>query len=247
MQKVCDYSDTDYKKDFWGNGIRDYEDLVERHAVRRLLPAYGEKFLEIGGGFGRLMEEYVSRFKESRMMDYAANLVAQAQQKVAELQLTQVKVCQGNVYDLSEIGNNYDCCMMIRVMHHLEDVPAAFNQINKILKKDGTFILEYANKRNVLEILRMVFGKQHINPFSYEPTRRGEGLFYNFHPAFIKDALERNGFIIEQELMVSLFRSDFLKKRINYKLLSAAEKIVQAPLGFLKISPSVFIKARKIK
>ncbi|HCT85468.1 MAG TPA: hypothetical protein DF296_09740 [Candidatus Margulisbacteria bacterium] len=193
------------------------------------------------------MEEYVSRFKESRMMDYAANLVAQAQQKVAELQLTQVKVCQGNVYDLSEIGNNYDCCMMIRVMHHLEDVPAAFNQINKILKKDGTFILEYANKRNVLEILRMVFGKQHINPFSYEPTRRGEGLFYNFHPAFIKDALERNGFIIEQELMVSLFRSDFLKKRINYKLLSAAEKIVQAPLGFLKISPSVFIKARKIK
>ena len=35
---VCDYEGSDYRTRFWDGQGRDYEDLVERLALRRLLP-----------------------------------------------------------------------------------------------------------------------------------------------------------------------------------------------------------------
>lgn len=247
MQKICDYSDTDYKKDFWGDGKRDYEDLAERYAIRKLMPATGKKFLEIGGGFGRLLNEYAPRFTAATLIDYAPNLVAQAEEKITELNLTNVDVRQGNIYDLSPLGKGYDCGLMVRVMHHLENVPAAFTQINKVLNKNGTFILEYANKRNLLEILRFLLKRPNIKPFAYQPTARGEGLFYNFHPDYIQDTLLKCGFIIEKRLAVSLFRNALLKKYISQTKLAFFDSLLQKPLGLFQITPSVFLKIKKIK
>lgn len=247
MPNVCDYSDTDYKSDFWGDGKREYEDLAERYAVRKLLPVHGEKFLEIGGGFGRMLEEYAYRFKSAVLMDYAPNLVAQASQRVKELKLDNVTVTQGNIYDLSPLGTGFDGCQMIRVMHHLENVPLAFTQINRIMKKNGYFILEYANKRNLLEIARQLLRLPHIQPFGYAPTQRGESLFYNFHPDYINDTLLKCGFVVEEKLAVSLFRNEKLKKLFNQKTLAFIDNLLQRPLGFFQITPSVFLKIKKIK
>ena len=39
--KVCDYSDYDYKTEFWSNGNRQYEHELELSIVNQLLRTYG--------------------------------------------------------------------------------------------------------------------------------------------------------------------------------------------------------------
>ena len=58
--RICDYEGSNYRTEFWEGKDRDYEDRVERVALRRLLPASGRRLLEIGAGFGRLTNEYAA-------------------------------------------------------------------------------------------------------------------------------------------------------------------------------------------
>lgn len=209
---LCDYNDTDYKKDFWDSGERVYEDAVERLALKKLLPHHIKNMLEIGGGFGRLLEEYAGRADNITLLDYACNLLKQAEEKAKELKLKNFQTKQGDIYQAKFPKENFDSCLMVRVMHHIEDVPQLFQRVNGFLKLGGVFIFEYANKRNLLEIMRKLVGKATLDPFTKEPSRRGEGVYFNFHPSYIEHHLKKQGFFIEKTLMVSIFRHHFLKK-----------------------------------
>ena len=56
MSRICDYEGSRYRTDFWEGQNREYEDRVERVAMKKLLPPRGERLVEIGAGFGRLAE-----------------------------------------------------------------------------------------------------------------------------------------------------------------------------------------------
>ncbi len=243
--EVFDYDRVDYQA-FWQNFDREYEDAAERIALRRLTDDMQGSCLEIGGGFGRLVNEYAPRCHQVLLTDYTAHLVEQARQRVAELGLSNVECRRLNLYDLGECGRQFDNAVCVRVMHHVEDVPAFFQQVNMILQPGGYFIFEYANKKNFLEIARWLLRRPNIAPFAYAPSQRGSGIFYNFHPRYIRDLLLQNGFVIEQELAVSLFRNRWLKKFFGKEALCWLEKRLQKPLAALHPSPSVFIKARKV-
>ena len=58
---IADYNGYDYKKIFWEDGGREYEDAADRMAVRRLLPPAVEDLVDIAGGYGRLADEYLPR------------------------------------------------------------------------------------------------------------------------------------------------------------------------------------------
>lgn len=244
--EVFDYDRVDYQA-FWQNFDRDYEDGAERIALRRLTADMQGSCLEIGGGFGRLVNEYAPRCSEVLLTDYTAHLVEAARQRVAELGLDNVQCRRLNLYELESCGRQFDNAVCVRVMHHVEDVSAFFQQVNLALAADGVFIFEYANKKNLLEIARYLLGRPNIAPFDYQPGRRGSGIFYNFHPDYIRDKLLENGFVIEQELAVSIFRNRWLKKLFGRRLLCWLDKQLQRPLAALHPSPSVFIRARKIK
>lgn len=243
---ICDYSDTDYAA-FWKDTHREYEDAVERIALRRLTKGISGSCLEIGGGFGRLVNEYAHLCDSVTLTDYAENMVEQAKQRVKELGLDHVECRKADLYRLSTCGRTYNNAICVRVLHHVVSVPAFFEQVNCVLEDDGVFIFEYANKRNLLEILRYCTKRPSIDPFGYYPSKRGKGVFYNFHPNYIRDMLDQCGFEIEEELAVSLFRNAFLKKHVGSRVLSFLERHLQKPLGRLHPSPSVFVKARKVR
>jgi len=242
---ICDYSDTDYERDFWAGGHRAYEDRVERLAIGKLFPSACPRFLEIGAGYGRLLDAYERKCRSVTLVDYAPNMVGAARKRVKDLRLSHVEVLQGDAYDLSPLSGTFDGCMMVRVLHHIEDVGAVFAQIHAKLKRDGFFILEYPNKRNIVEIVRAAAGKNNLRPFSPEPGRRGKGPFCCFHPSYVEQKLHHEGFGIERVLMVSAFRHVAFKRLFGSGMLSAMENAIQEPLGFLRLSPSVFVLARK--
>jgi len=50
LPEICDYEGSGYRTDFWEGKGRDYEDAVERIALRRLLPAPANAILSLGRG-----------------------------------------------------------------------------------------------------------------------------------------------------------------------------------------------------
>jgi len=91
---------------------------------------------------------------------------------------------------------------MIRTLHHMAQPELALAQVRRVLEPRATFLLEYANKRNIKSILRHALGKQMWSPFTREAVEYIP-LNFDFHPAAIKEWMNSAGFSIQRTLTVS--------------------------------------------
>jgi len=239
LPRFCDYEDSDYRIAFWEGQGREYEDLAERIALRRLLPPVGKRIIDIGGGFGRLVNLYEG-YQEIVLMDYSRSQLEDARHRLGEGRITYVAA---NLYEMPFVQGAFDAAVMVRVLHHQSDVPSALRAIYDILQPGAAFILEYANKRHLKAILRYLLRRQEHNPFSHEPWEFAE-LNFDFHPIYIERNLREAGFRIERQLCVSHFRLGFLKRLVPARLLATVDGWLQQPTAGLKLTPSVFLLAR---
>jgi SAM-dependent methyltransferase len=239
---VCDYEGSDYQQRFWDEGGRAYEDAVEGIALRRLLPSAGSFMLELGAGAGRNTPRY-QHFERIALVDYSRTQLLQARERLGDS--TRYVYVAADVYHLPFVDRLFDAATMIRTLHHMADPSLALAQTQRVMQADGTFILEFANKRNLKAILRYVLGKQTWNPFSQEPLEFAP-LNFDFHPKAIRGYLEKCGFHVERQLTVSHFRVGFLKRLIPTKLLVGVDALLQWTGRWVQFSPSVFIRSRVI-
>nr|MBC7244219.1 methyltransferase domain-containing protein [Chloroflexota bacterium] len=239
--RFCDYEGSDYRTAFWEGHGREYEDLAERIALQQLLPPAGERIIDIGGGFGRLVDLYHG-YKEIVLMDYSKTQLEDAQQRLGEGPIIYVAA---NLYEMPFVARAFDTAVMVRVLHHLSDVPSALRAIHRILRPGASFILEYANKRHLKAIMRYLLRLQRHNPFSYEPWEFAE-LHFDFHPTYIERNLAEAGFCIERELCVSHFRIPFVKRLVPAHILAKVDGWLQQPTARLKLTPSIFLHARTL-
>ena len=233
--RICDYEGSDYRTAFWEGRGRDYEDIVERQVLERLLPASGRRLLELGAGFGRLTEEY-KQYEHVVLLDYSFSQLQYARQQLGDDGYTYVAA---DAYQLPFRAGVFDGATMIRVIHHFEDAPRVLQGIRRVLADEALFILEHANKRNLKAILRHTLGQQEWNPNSLEPIEFVE-LNYNFHPQYIVDALDNAGFDMQERIPVSFLRMGLLKRTLPTNLLASVDELLQST-GAL-ITPSIFTK-----
>ena len=240
---ITDYDDNDYEDGFWS--VRSYENDIEQFVLSKLVPKSAHAFLDVGGGFGRLIPAYQGVVKNSiTLFDYSEKLLASARKKYAEDK--RFKAVQGNFYEMPFEKESFDAGCSVRVIHHVENVDQYFSEIARVLKSNSYFVLEYANKRNTLEILRWVLRRTTINPFSVQPENRSEkGLTYNFHPRYINLMLRKHGLKVEKKVASSLFRLGFLKRLIGQQRLARLENAIPFWLRVGTLSPSIFLKLRK--
>ncbi|MGQ9887234.1 MAG: class I SAM-dependent methyltransferase [Aggregatilineales bacterium] len=236
--RICDYEGSNYRTEFWENKDRDYEDRVERTALRRLLPPSGQRLLEIGAGFGRLTEEY-SGFRQVVLLDYSLSLLQSAQERLGRS--GRYIYVAADVYAMPFRPGVFDAATMVRVIHHMADASAALAQIARALAPGAVFILEYANKRNAKAIMRYALQRQTWNPFDEAPVEFVE-LNFDFHPSYIARALSAAGFTAERRLPVSFFRLSALKNALPTDTLVRLDSLLQRT-GLL-YTPSVFVRAR---
>jgi SAM-dependent methyltransferase len=236
--RICDYEGSGYRTAFWEGQGREYEDLAERFALRRLLPPEGERILDIGGGFGRLVDLY-DGYKEIVLMDYSRSQLQDAQQRLGRERLIYVAA---NVYEMPFAMGAFDTAVMVRVLHHLSDVPGAMRAIQHVLRPGATFVMEYANKRNLKAILRYALRRQTTSPFTLAPLEFAP-LHFDFHPEYVEQSLADAGLHIERQLAVSHFRIAWLKRHVPAHILARADRALQQPLAGLKCTPSMFVRS----
>ena len=241
---VSDYNGYDYKKIFWEDADRRYEDLADRLAIRKLLPEHMETFVDIAGGYGRLADEYLPRAASATLFDYSKTELAQAR----EIYGDRLQTKAGDIYSLPFKDNSFDALMMVRATHHFADMQKVSDQLFRILRPGGVAVIEVANKRTLPKMFRYWTKKSDINPFTLEPAclkdLNADG-FYNYHPKYMEMIFRQSGFQIEKVLSVSNFRSAKLKRIFGTKNLVRLEKAAQGALAPIRFAPSIYYRLRK--
>ncbi len=238
---VCSYENSDYQAAFWEQGGRAYEDAVEAIALRRLLPPKGgRRMLELGAGAGRNSLRY-QNYQQVVLLDYSRTQLEQARQRLGES--GRFTFVAADIYHLPFAGGLFDGATMIRTLHHMADARRALDQVRQALQPGATFILEFANKKNIKSILRYALRRQSWSPFSPEPIEFAP-LNFDFHPATVRSWLNLAGFAFERQLTVSHFRVGWMKRHLPLGLLVRMDSLAQLTGGWWQLSPSVFTRNR---
>ena len=235
--KICDYEGSNYRTEFWEGKDRDYEDRVERVALRRMLPSGGKRLLEVGAGFGRLTDEY-SAYDQVVLHDYSLSQLQYAQEKHGRS--SRFVYVAADAYRLPFANGAFDTTTMIRVVHHMADVPRILRELRRTMTPGATLILEHANKQNLKAMLRYALQRQDWSPYTREPVEFVE-LNFDFHPAYIQDELVRAGFEVAMRLPVSFFRIGWAKRHLSTNTLVTLDSLLQYTR--LLLTPSIFVKA----
>lgn len=239
---ICNYEGSDYQTSFWDLGGRQYEDQVEDIALRRLLPGKGDLLLELGAGAGRNTQRYAG-FKQVVLLDYSLSQLEQAMLRLGRNQ--RYIYVAADIYKLPFVNGLFDSATMIRTLHHLVEPLIALQQVRRTLRSGAVFILEYANKQNLKAILRYLAKRQSWSPFSVESIEF-EKLNFNFHPKMVGNWLSESGFEMDDQLAVSYFRLDWLKKHLPLKLLTRLDEMLQPTGKWCQLSPSVFTRSHAL-
>lgn len=235
---VIDYEGSQYRADFWVGQGRQYEDAAERLAIQRMLPAHGGRIAEIGAGFGRLADLYVG-YEQVILFDYSRTLLQEAvRERVHDQRFVFIA---GNLYALPLASGILDSLVMVRVMHHLADVPAALQQLRRVMHRHSVGVIEFANKRNLKALARWLLRRQAWSPLREEPVEFVR-LNYDFHPTWIARQMNAAGLIVQQRYAVSHFRLGALKRRIDAETLAKMDSWLFAAGGTFPLAPSVFLK-----
>ncbi|GIK58242.1 MAG: class I SAM-dependent methyltransferase [Chloroflexi bacterium] len=235
---VCDYEGSDYRTRFWEGQGRDYEDQVERIALRRLMPPTGETLIEIGAGYGRLANEYHG-YNQVVLFDYSRSLLREAKAHLGDD--PRFLYVAGNWYNMPFVDGLFSTMVQIRTLHHAADVPALFHELARIARPHGRYILEFANKKNLKAIARYAARRQDWSPFTPEPVEFA-ALNFDFHPQWIRQQLLAVGFAPQRALTVSHYRFAPLKKTVPTGLLVKLDALAQRTGNWWQLSPSVFLE-----
>ncbi len=243
MPRICDYEGSKYRTEFWKDQNRAYEDAVERVAMAKLLPAKGERLLEIGAGFGRLADLYQG-YSQVVLMDYARTQLEEAQNYLGTDERFIYVVA--DVYNLPFVNNLFETLTMVRVMHHLTDVPAALSEIERVIEADGVAVIEHASKFHLKSLGRWMLRRQDWNPFDPDPVEFVE-LNFNFHPAWMRQQFKTAGLRIKNIRSLSYYRMGVVKRFLPTSLLVTLDSWTQATGNWWQLSPSLFLQAQAEK
>jgi ubiquinone/menaquinone biosynthesis C-methylase UbiE len=250
QQKVVNYDGYDYDYSTYWQG-REYENQAEHLVLQNFLEKEkGNWFIDIGGSYGRLADGYADKYRHCIILDYSLKTLQKNHQFITKNYPNCILIA-GNAYSMPFKENIFDGGLMVRVLHHIERQRDYFKELSRILKEDGIYIQEFANKIHIKARIKAFLSgdksikdrKPYQQPTIHLEGAKGDGVsFLNYHPEYIETLLEESGFDIEEKQGCSYLRIPILKKIFGTKILLFFEKIFQNLFAKADISPSIFFK-----
>jgi len=102
----------------------------------------GKKILEIGAGTGRITGELKRFGAEVSACDISENMLKILNRKFPDVE---TKVC--DIHELPYEDNSFDAVYAMFVVVHIEDLQTVFDEVHRVLKDGGVFVLSNINQR----------------------------------------------------------------------------------------------------
>jgi len=135
-----------------------YWDSFEKDKVLSLLGDIKEKkILDVGAGNGRLVSRLVDKGAEVTALDVSEEMLKKIKNKNVE------KVV-GEAEDLPFVEDSFDIVIATFLIVHLKDLNRFFDEVYRVLKPNGLFLVTNINQRKAPEIK---VGKELIEVESY--------------------------------------------------------------------------------
>ncbi len=233
--------DLSYRDSFWSS--RAYEDRCDRLAIRALLPGDGGHLLDLGAGFGRLVDEY-GAYEAVTLVDSSPVMIEAARERIGPD--PRFTIVEGGADRLPIASASVDVVVAVRLLVHLPDPTEVFREIARVLRPDGQLVVEFPNRRHVLAAVRYLIGRQRWSPAGSRPHEYLEGHFAH-QSATVEAQLRSVGLEPNARRAASLFRSETLKRLISARVLAAIESPLQAPLGRISPGPSIYVRATRLQ
>ena len=248
--RISDYEGADYERNFWQAPGRQYDDQIERVAMRRLLPV-GGRLLELASGYGRLTNLY-SGFQQVVLVDLNLAHLEAARERYGDDGYLYVAA---DIYNLPFAPGQFDVVTMVRALHHMDDPQRALRGIRAVLRRGGSLVLEYNNKRNLKTVAKWLLKKMLVpgkgwaasahNPFTREPVQY-YSLYYGLHPEHVKDMLVHAGLVPQRRLAVAYLRVSLLTRLLPPGLMAKLDSAMQLTGDWFLFSPTGFVRARAV-
>lgn len=252
MNKIADYDTLDYDySTYWKK--REYEHKSEELVLKKILKnKHGKRFIDIGGSFGRLTDQYFNKYEECVIVDYSLKTLQNNYEYLSK-QYPNINLIAANAYYLPFKDNSFDGGLMVRVLHHIDRPKEYFKEANRIFNSNATYIQEFANKTHLKAVVRAILKGDYKlfndNPYqqpdqkNHEGAREGSDVpFLNYTSKWISRSLLENNFETKRKFGCSFFRINSLKKLLGTKILLILESFFQMAFSWSNISPSIFLE-----
>lgn len=249
LNKADQYNDSNHNYLRYWDG-RDYEQAAEEIMINRMLEGKHFKHaVDVGGGYGRLSVVLKQFADKVTLAEPSQQQLDIAKDFLKGKPTVESKLAQAEKLPFKD--GELDLAMVVRVLHHLPNPIPAFEEIHRVLQKDGYFLIEFANYSNFKNRLKhtVKLQKMPIDPVDIKTGTQAEDSeipFVNHNPKTVKKQLAQTGFKLEKILSVSNFRSPTLKKILPKSTLVKLEKASQKPLAKTYFGPSTVYLLRKV-
>jgi len=242
MPEIRDYNNVDYRE-FWKGKNRLYLNQIEQLLISRLYPPSCDTFVDIGCGFGRLAPHYLKLTKRAFLVDYSLDQLRQTRKQYGDHPSAAAFV----MADLAQLpfrDGMFDVAQSIRVLHHVKDLDSAFREFHRILAPSAMLLVTYANKRNLLELLRWVLRRPNKQPWAHTRTTVGELQFMS-HPDYFEGIMDAHRLSIDRRYGVGYFDHEKVIQFVPAPV--AIERVTSHVFGPTRLAPLMLVRARNLK
>jgi ubiquinone/menaquinone biosynthesis C-methylase UbiE len=232
LERIADYNERDYRT-VWARGPRaDFEDHFESRLIRALLSPEPGWMIDLGAGYGRLSPLYARPDRTVVMVDYAVNLLEIAAEDLGAR--PDVHFIAANAYHLPFRSAVFAVGLSHRTFHHMAHPALFFGELGRVIRPNGSVLLEYSNKRNLLRIARFGRPSLHIDHEEYSPN------LFGTHPQLFAQLADSAGFTVASTAGTGFF-SRLLGEGERWRglipLLTRLEAAADATLGRAGLAP----------
>jgi len=167
---------------------KSYLDSFEKGEVISLLGDVKDKIiLDVGAGTGRITVELAKKGAEVTALDVSEKMLNSLKSKVKS-QKSRIQIIQGDAENLPFEDNCFDVVTAAFLIVHLKNPQHFFDEVYRVLKDGGTFLVTNINQRRPPEV----------------ETKQGTIIIESYYhrPEKIREMLEELAFSVEEERFV---------------------------------------------
>lgn len=207
--------------------------IQTRRTLKRAFSTVLGKVLEIGGGDAMWTMFYIDKIEHLTYLDVSEEMLSQAKTRLKE-KAGKVEFIQGDFLENKLTSESFDNFISIRNFEYFKDKDFAVNEMNRLLKKDGTLLVVTKSKEYNLHtnLKKRTLHSDQVRIEDFLEMLRENG----FEIQDVKPA------IFGKLLKFSIFR--VISNFIHICILRLPWKIL--PIKFLGyLSESFYVKAKK--